>query len=130
MLDAGDTGGDADDLVVGVKQWMAQRYVKDLSKITIRGQVTHSESGSRCGGTPPYGYDYVYYDSTGRPYQHVRWLETGDKEVYGLDGKLTRIVPRGERLSASRRRRRGEALSAADYRVTGADVDVTGDDER
>src|SRR5258706_283677 len=37
------TGGDADDLVVGVKQWMAQRYVKDLSKVTIRGQITHSE---------------------------------------------------------------------------------------
>jgi hypothetical protein len=33
----GLTGGEADDLVVGVKQWMAQKYVKDLSKVTIRG---------------------------------------------------------------------------------------------
>jgi DNA invertase Pin-like site-specific DNA recombinase len=97
------TGGDADDLVVGVKQWMAQRYVKDLSKVTIRGQITHSESGAWCGGCPPYGYDLVYQDSTGRPYQHVRWLETGDKEVYDFDGRLMRLVPRGERLSASKR---------------------------
>jgi DNA invertase Pin-like site-specific DNA recombinase len=97
------TGGDADDLVVGVKQWMAQRYVKDLSKVTIRGQITHSESGAWCGGCPPYGFDLVYRDSTGHPYQHVRWLETGDKEVYDLDGRLVRMVPRGERLSASKR---------------------------
>ena len=40
-----------------------------------------------------------------------------------------------ERLSAARRRRRGGAgdagdgVSIADYRVTGADVDMTGDDD-
>ena len=94
------TGGDADDLVVGVKQWMAQRYVKDLSKVTIRGQITHSESGAWNGGCPPYGYDLVYHDSTGRPYQHVRWLESGDREIYDLEGRLTRIVPRGDRSGA------------------------------
>jgi DNA invertase Pin-like site-specific DNA recombinase len=94
------TGGDADDLVVGVKQWMAQRYVKDLSKVTIRGQITHSETGSWNGGCPPYGYDLVYHDSTGRPYQHVRWLESGDREIYDLEGRLTRIVPRGDRSGA------------------------------
>ena len=94
------TGGDADDLVVGVKQWMAQRYVKDLSKVTIRGQITHSESGAWNGGCPPYGYDLVYHDSTGRPYQHVRWLESGDREIYDLDGRLVRIVPRGDRSGA------------------------------
>jgi site-specific DNA recombinase len=97
------TGGDADDLVVGVKQWMAQKYVKDLSKVTIRGQVTHSESGAWCGGTPPFGFDLVYHDSTGRPYQQVRWLETGDKEIYDLDGRLMRVVPRGERSKAGGR---------------------------
>jgi DNA invertase Pin-like site-specific DNA recombinase len=95
------TGGDADDLVVGVKQWMAQRYVKDLSKVTIRGQITHGESGAWNGGCPSYGYDLVYHDSAGDPYQHVRWLESGDKEVYDLDGRLIRMVPRGERSGSS-----------------------------
>jgi len=99
------TGGDADDLVVGVKQWMAQKYVKDLSKVTIRGQVTHGEAGSWNGGTPPYGFDLVYSDSSGHPYQVVRWRESGEKEVYDLAGKLMRIVPRGERLVASKQDR-------------------------
>ncbi len=96
------TGGEADDLVVGVKQWMAQKYVKDLSKVTIRGQLTHGAAGAWNGGTPPYGYDLLYVDSAGRPYQRVRWLESGDKEVYDTAGKLTRIVPRGERLVSSK----------------------------
>lgn len=33
------------------------------------------------------------------------------------------------RLSAARRRRQGEPISAADYRVTGADVSLTSDDD-
>jgi DNA invertase Pin-like site-specific DNA recombinase len=89
------TGGDADDLVVGVKQWMAQRFVVDLSRVTLRGQLTLSASGAWCGGAPGYGYDLLYADSSGRPYQRVRWLENGDKEIYDAAGKLTRILPRG-----------------------------------
>jgi hypothetical protein len=33
------------------------------------------------------------------------------------------------RLSAARRKRRGDPVSVADYRVTGADVGVMGDDD-
>ncbi len=99
------TGGEADDLVVGVKQWMAQKYVKDLSKVTLRGQLSHTESGAWNGGTPPYGYDLLYSDSNGRPYQRVRWTETGDKEVFTRDGQLLRVVPRGQRLSVSKQDR-------------------------
>jgi hypothetical protein len=80
---------------------MAQRYVKDLSKVTLRGQVTHGATGAWNGGCPPYGYDLVYEDATGRPYQHVRWLESGDKEVYGADGRFLRMAPRGERSGSS-----------------------------
>ena len=97
------TGGDADDLVIGVRQWMASKYVRDLSVTTIRGQVSHTERGAWCGGCPPFGYDLLYHDSTGKPYHRVRWLESGDKEVYDTIGKLTRVVPRGERLTASKR---------------------------
>ena len=102
-VNEGLSGGDADDLVVGVKQWMAQKFVKDLSVTTIRGQVSLSETGAWCGGTPPYGYDLLYHDSNGRPYQRVRWLESGDKEIYDPAGKLTRVLPRGERLNTSKR---------------------------
>ena len=99
------TGGEADELVVGVRQWMASKYVRDLSKVTIRGQVSHSEAGSWNGGTPPYGFDLVYSDSAGHSYQVVRWLACGSKEIYDTAGKLTRIVPRGERLVASKQDR-------------------------
>ena len=97
------TGTDSDDLVLGVKQWQARQYVKDLSRVTIRGQVSLSESGSWCGGTPPFGFDLEYRDSAGRPYQRVRWLENGDKEIYDPEGKLTRLLPRGESLNTSKR---------------------------
>ncbi len=99
------TGGDADELVVNVKQWMAQRYVVDLSKTTLRGQLSVSASGAWCGGAPGYGYDLLYSDSSGRPYQRVRWLENGDKEIYDPAGKLTRVLPRGERLTTSKQDR-------------------------
>jgi site-specific DNA recombinase len=99
------TGTDSDDLVLSVKQWQAQQFVKDLSRVTIRGQVSHSETGAWCGGTPPFGYDLLYADSSGSPYQQVRWLASGEKEVYDPSGKLQRIVPRGEALSTSKRDR-------------------------
>jgi hypothetical protein len=35
-----------------------------------------------------------------------------------------------ERLGAARRRRQGEAISVTDSRVTGVDVQFTGDDDR
>ena len=97
------TGGDADDLVVGVKQWMAQRYVKDLSVTTIRGQLSHAGIGAWCGGTAPFGFDLLYHDSNGRPYQQLRWLATGDKEVRDPEGRLIRTLPRGKRLNVSKR---------------------------
>ena len=52
----GFSGSDSDDLVRGVRQWQAQQYVKDLSKITIRGLLSLSEGGWWMGGLPPYGF--------------------------------------------------------------------------
>ncbi len=101
----GFTGSDSDDLVWSVKQWQARQFVKDLSRVTIRGQVSHTTAGAWSGGTPPYGFDLEYRDSGGNVYQHVRWMESGDKEVYDPAGKLLRIVQRGERLGASKRDR-------------------------
>ena len=82
---------------------MAQKFVKDLSVTTIRGQVSHSETGAWCGGTPPFGFDLRYHDSTGTPYQRVRWMESGDKELYDAADKLVRILPRGERITSSKK---------------------------
>jgi DNA invertase Pin-like site-specific DNA recombinase len=92
------TGTDADDLLLATKQWLAHRMVVDLSKVTIRGQLSRVGKGRWCGGRPPYGYDLVYFDSLDRPYQTIRFLDSGDREVRLLDGTVQRIIPRGDPL--------------------------------
>lgn len=99
----GFNGDDSDDLIRSVKQWQARNESKDLSKVTIRGQVSHTENGFWCGGTPPFGYDLQYADANGKPYQIIRWLANGDKEVYNPKGKLVRRLQRGERLTSSKK---------------------------
>ncbi len=107
-------GDDTDDLVRPVKQYLARQESKDLSKVTIRGQVSHSETGAWCGGTPPIGFDLLYIDSAGAAYQRVRWTSNGDKEICSPEGKLIRVLPRGECLSTSKKDRARLVLSTAD----------------
>jgi DNA invertase Pin-like site-specific DNA recombinase len=99
----GFNGDDSDDLIRSVKQWQARNESKDLSKVTIRGQISHTENGFWCGGTPPFGYDLQYANAGGKPYQIVRWLANGDKEVYHPKGRLVRHLQRGERLTSSKK---------------------------
>ncbi len=96
-------GDDSDDLIRPVKQWQARQESKDLSKVTIRGQVTLAELGWWLGGTPPYGFDLIYFDSAGKPYMIVRFLEDGRKEVLAPDGHSQRILPKGESLTISKK---------------------------
>ncbi len=96
------TGSDSDELVLGVKQWQARQYIKDLSKVTIRGLVSHTQAGSWGGGLAPYGFDLEYSDGTGRPYQRVRFMPNGEKQVFSVEGVLVRTVPPRERLSTAK----------------------------
>jgi len=41
----GFNGGDSDDLIRSVKQWQARAESKDLSKVTIRGQLSVVDKG-------------------------------------------------------------------------------------
>ncbi len=97
------TGGDSDELLLPVLQWNARRESKDLSKVTIRGQLSIVEGGWWMGGVPPFGYDLMYYDSQNQPLQRVHFHHTGCKEVYTPEGKLLRVIPRGEMLMKSKR---------------------------
>ncbi len=108
----GFNGDDSDDLIRSVKQWQARNESKDLSKVTIRGQVSHTENGFWCGGTPPFGYDLRYADASGKPYQIVRWLANGEKEIYDPAGRLVRRLQRGERLNSSKKDQVRLVLSA------------------
>jgi DNA invertase Pin-like site-specific DNA recombinase len=45
-------GDTTDDLLRPVKQWQARQESKDLSKVTIRGLLSKSETGTWMGGVP------------------------------------------------------------------------------
>ena len=99
----GFNGDDTDDLVRSVKQFLARQESKDLSKVTLRGQLSSIRAGSYLGGVPPLGYDYLYVDSQDRPIQRVRYTNGGAKEITAPDGQtLHRVVPQGERLTSSK----------------------------
>ena len=107
-------GDDTDDLIRPVKQWQARQESKDLSKVTIRGLLSLSEGGWWLGGVPPYGYDLQYCDSCGKPYMTVRFVATGEKEIYDAKGNLQRVIPRGERFSTSEKDKVRLVLSTRD----------------
>jgi DNA invertase Pin-like site-specific DNA recombinase len=96
----GFTGHDTDEIVRTVKQLQARQESKDLSKVTLRGQISTINSGCYLGGVPPYGYDYLYSGSKGVPIHIVRFDDQGQKHL--LDPKtrrLVRLVPQGERVA-------------------------------
>jgi DNA invertase Pin-like site-specific DNA recombinase len=109
----GFQGNSTDALVLSVKQWLGQEEVRDLSKVTIRGLLSLSEGGWWMGGLPPYGYDLFYHDATGKPYQKVRFMPNGEKQVYSVEGALIRILPPGQRLSTAKSDRARLIPSAA-----------------
>ena len=98
----GFNGDDTDDLLRPVKQWQARQELKDLSKVTIRGQLSLSSKGWWLGGVPPFGYDLQYFDAARNPYQQVRFTASGEKQLFNLDGKLIRTLPKGQRLQTAK----------------------------
>jgi len=99
----GFTGHDTDEIVRTVKQLQARQESKDLSKVTLRGQLSSINAGSYLGGVAPFGYDYLYLDSRGTPIHIVRFNEKGEKLLLHPEtGDLMRLVPQGEHLTGSK----------------------------
>jgi len=96
------TGDDTDDLLRPVKQWQARQESKDLSLVTIRGQLSRVHEGLWNGGTPPYGYDLAYYTSAGEIRTIVRYQPDGTKVLLNAQGEVTSAVERGESLNVSK----------------------------
>ena len=105
-------GDDTDDLLRPVKQWQARQELKDLSKVTIRGQLSRSEGGWWMGGSPPYGYDLAYVDGAGRFLLTLRYLPDGAKQVLDADGTPVRTLSKGDSLNLSKKDRARLVLSA------------------
>jgi len=96
------TGDDTDDLLRPVKQWQARQESKDLSLVTIRGQLSRVNEGLWNGGTPPYGYDLAYYTSAGMVRTIVRYQPDGTKLLLNAQGEVTSVVEHGESLNNSK----------------------------
>jgi len=99
----GFNGDDTDDLLRPVKQWQARQESRELSKVTIRGLLSRSGEGWWSGGQPPYGYDLAYQAADGRFLMTVRYGHDLSKQILDEDGKVVRVVPRGESLTLSKR---------------------------
>ena len=94
----GFNGDETDEIMRPMKQFMAHKMVRDLSKVTIRGQLSRVDKGRWCGGRAPYGYDVAYFDQADREYMRVRALGNGDRELRRPDGTVERVVLRGAEL--------------------------------
>jgi site-specific DNA recombinase len=115
-ISEGFQGDDSDDLLRPVKQWQAREESRSLSKVSIRGLLSLSQDGWWMGGLPPYGFDLLYHDGAGKPYQRVRFQPNGEKHVHSVDGVLLRILPPRERLSTAKSDR-ARLIPGADARV-------------
>jgi len=96
-------GDSTDDLLRPVKQWQARQESKDLSKVTIRGLLSKSETGCWMGGTPPYGYDLRYENADGKFLFILRHMPDGSKQLLDEKRILVRTLARRESLSISKR---------------------------
>ncbi|MEL7485416.1 MAG: recombinase family protein, partial [Planctomycetota bacterium] len=92
---------DTDDLLRPVKQWQARQESKDLSKVTIRGQLSKADTGCWMGGVPPHGYDLRYTNDRGEFLFTIRFMPDGTKQQLDDAGKVTRAMARGEKISIS-----------------------------
>ena len=97
------TGDRTDDLLRPVKQWQAREESKDLSKVTIRGLLSKSTTGTWMGGVPPYGYDLRYESASGEFLMHVRYMPDGSKQIFDENWTFQRSVPRGQSMALSRK---------------------------
>ncbi|MCH8805951.1 MAG: recombinase family protein, partial [Planctomycetes bacterium] len=95
----GFTGNESDDLVRTVKQWLGHKYLRDLSRATLRGIVDIVSRGFWPGGIPPTGFDLRYEDSAGAPQFIVRFNRDRTKSILNLDGSLRESVGPGVKIA-------------------------------
>ncbi len=94
----GFTGAETDELLLPVKQWLSRQELRDLSKVTIRGQLSRVQAGWWGGGLPPYGYDRAYYAPDGRYLLTVRHMPDGSKDILDAERRVVRTLAKGEAL--------------------------------
>jgi DNA invertase Pin-like site-specific DNA recombinase len=98
-----------------ILQVQARQESVDLSRTTLRGQVSAVDRGSYVSGVPPWGYDLDYSEPDGTKIQVVRFLESGEREVLDPNtGKVSRRIPRGGSIPRDRHKTIRLVLSLPD----------------
>ena len=59
-------------VVYSIKQEGKHQFLRDLSRNTLRGQISNAERGFLCGQAAPYGYDRMLVDEHGKHRQRIR----------------------------------------------------------
>ena len=86
------------DVLRTVKQFQNRQYSISLSQNTLRGQISSVLAASDPGRLTPYGYDREIVGPDGSLLYRVRFLESGDRQVFDRDGKLTATYQKGQSL--------------------------------
>jgi DNA invertase Pin-like site-specific DNA recombinase len=60
-------GSISDTLLKVIKHSEAHQFSLKLSELTLRGAKSHAALGHSAGGAPPFGYDRLEIDASGRP---------------------------------------------------------------
>jgi hypothetical protein len=97
----------------------SHEFLRNLSADVSRGFVSKMEAAKRhlesnghrngshppvgwpIGRIPPYGYDALYFDAAMKPYQVIRYHAGGLREIFDLEGKRGRVLPKGVQVPRS-----------------------------
>ncbi|OQB78883.1 MAG: Recombinase [Planctomycetes bacterium ADurb.Bin126] len=91
--------GDEGELLQGVKSWQARQYSVKLARDSIRGSLSNmTQRKTRLGSQAPFGYDRQYLAADGKVLRVLRDMPDGSRQEFSPDGRLVRVLPKGERL--------------------------------
>lgn len=73
-----------------VQDMTNHRYLRDLSRSIVRGQINSAKAGYFSGGMPPYGFDRLLLNDKG---EVVRRLRRGERLTFKQRGWKTKLIP-------------------------------------
>ena len=91
-------GNDLDYVMIPFLHLNSHQDSKNTSYKTIDGHLARAKEGFWNGGIVPFGFDAQHVDQEGKPHTTVRYMETGERQIFNENGTLQRVVKRGEKL--------------------------------
>ena len=95
-------GTEFDGVMLALLGITGHQEVVTTSQKTLMAQSSRAQDGCWMGGRAPFGYDLAHMNAAGETYSTIRSMHTGEKHVFDSEGKLHRVLKKGERLSRSK----------------------------